>query len=348
MMNYTLQTTPDRQPLRGAWRGWCAAALSAIALAGCGKHDSRPVVATQVILPGEQHYTIPEAPASTGEAAEEETASNSEAASGSAAATEASSGNTPATSTTAATTPASQPDTGSAASTTPAASTGTDKASFTGRVTVDGTVPTLSPLIAKDDPKVKDAVCVAQAIPDDSIIVGEGGGLANVFVFAKKLPAGIEVPPAPTDPVAMDQQGCRFIPQALVFRVGQPLLMKNSDPVSHNVRTAGFTQQINQIISPKDAVGIPVKYARPERVPVQTKCDIHAWMLSYHLPLDHPYAAVTGPDGTFEIKDLPPGDWEFVVWHGRAGNIEKSVKFKTTAGQVINKDFSVKAADLTK
>jgi hypothetical protein len=68
-----------------------------------------------------------------------------------------------------------------------------------------------------------------------------------VFVFAKKLPAGVKAPPPPTEPVVIDQQGCKFVPQAMVFRVGQPLLMKNSDPVSHNVRTKGLTTPINQI-----------------------------------------------------------------------------------------------------
>lgn len=313
--------------------------LVALAVAGCGDQGLREVAATRVILPDEQAYTIPEvAEEGSPESADDSTGSTTETSTAPMSS---------ATSTAASSTPEATPSTTTPAeSTTAAATTGTDKALFTGRVTVAGTPPTLSPLVNQGNPNVKDAVCVAQDVPDESVIVGEGGGLANVFVYAKKVPAGIEVPPAPAEPAVMDQQNCRFIPQAMVFRVGQPLLMKNSDPVSHNVRTAGFTQQINQIISPNDTKGIPVTYARPERVPVQTKCDIHAWMSAYHFPLDHPWAAVTGPDGTFDIKDLPAGDWEFVVWHGRAGNIEKSVKFKAAAGQVVRMDFSVPASEL--
>jgi hypothetical protein len=207
----------------------------------------------------------------------------------------------------------------------------------------------LPPLKSAGDPTVpaQDKVCVAMAIPDDSVVVGPEGGLANVFVFAKKLPAGVKAPPPPTEPVELDQKGCRSLPQALVFRVGQPLLMKNSDPVAHNVRTASLTMPINQIVPPSNTKVIEQKYTRPERMPVQTKCDIHAWMLGWHLPLDHPYAAVTGPDGQFEIKDLPPGEWEFVIWHGRAGYLERSYKMTAKAGAAVTHDLSVPAAKLS-
>jgi hypothetical protein len=145
----------------------------------------------------------------------------------------------------------------------------------------------------------------------------------------------------------IDQMGCRFIPQAFVLRVGQPLQMKNSDPVSHNVHTSPVSNgSFNQIIKPNDATGISIKYDRPETRPVQTKCDIHAWMLAWHLPLNHPYAAVTRADGTFEIKDLPPGDWEFSVWHGRAGDVVRPVPIKAAAGQVIEQEFQVPASKL--
>lgn len=305
-------------------------ALGLMLAAGCAERPPSAATATRVILPGEQALTPPAA----GPAAQE-------------TAPPAAPGPSAAEAARAPTTEGVAAESRAAAAAAPAATTGSEFAAFTGRVSVTGTVPALRPLVAQGDPNVKDAVCVEQAIPDESVIVGPEGGLANVFVFARRLPAGVKPPPPPSEPVELDQRHCRFVPQAMVFRVGQPLLMKNSDPVAHNVRTSGFSMSINQIVSPNDQKGIAVKYTRPERMPVQTKCDIHAWMLAWHFPLDHPYAAVTGPDGRFTIPDLPAGDWEFVVWHGRAANIEKSYKFTAAAGQVITRDFSVTADRLS-
>jgi hypothetical protein len=176
---------------------------------------------------------------------------------------------------------------------------------------------------------------------------GENGGLADVFVYARRLPKGMTAPPPPAEAAVMDQMGCRFIPQAFVLRVGQPLQMKNSDPVSHNVRTSPISNSsFNSTIKPNDATGLSLQYERSEARPVQTKCDIHTWMLAWHLPLNHPYAAVTAADGSFEIKDLPPGDWEFTVWHGKAGDIAPRVAIKASAGQVIEKDFQVELSKL--
>ena len=44
-----------------------------------------------------------------------------------------------------------------------------------------------------------------------------------------------------------------------------------------------------------------------KEVMVPFKCDVHGWMNAYVGVLDHPYFAVTGADGTFELKGLPPG-----------------------------------------
>ena len=50
--------------------------------------------------------------------------------------------------------------------------------------------------------------------------------------------------------------------------------------------------------------------------PQAATCSIHPWMKAYIIARDDPYFAVTGADGSFEIKNLPAGeDVEFQVWH---------------------------------
>lgn len=218
---------------------------------------------------------------------------------------------------------------------------------FKGRVVVSGSPPSLPPLLAQGAP-TKDAVCAQNAVPDESIVAGPGGGLANVFIYLKKVPGG-EIPPPPTDPVVLDQKGCRFVPHAAIVRVGQPMMLMNADPVSHNtafspLNSAGF----NSTISPNDRTGTEYKYAKPEAVPVRARCDIHAWMGSYHLPLNHPWGAVTAEDGSFEIKGVPGTTVEFVVWQEKIGYVNRSLKVKIEPDQTVEQEITVDASKLAK
>ena len=50
-------------------------------------------------------------------------------------------------------------------------------------------------------------------------------------------------------------------------------------------------------------------------------CDIHPWMHGHVMIFDHPFFAVTGPDGSFEIKGVPAGDQNVVVWQEGVGYV---------------------------
>lgn len=215
---------------------------------------------------------------------------------------------------------------------------------FKGRVVLSGAAPVLPPLLAKGAP-TKDAICAANTIPDESI-VSENGGLGNVFVYLKKVPGG-EVPPPPTDPIPIDQKGCHFLPHAAVCRVKQPLVFMNSDPVAHNTAfSPPGSNTFNQTIVANDTKGVPYVYSRPEAVPVRAKCDFHAWMGSYHLPLNHPWGVVTAPDGTFEITGVPGAPCEFVVWHEKAGYINRGLKVTIQPDQTVEQEITVDASKL--
>ena len=54
----------------------------------------------------------------------------------------------------------------------------------------------------------------------------------------------------------------------------------------------------------------------PSNKPVYVHCNIHGWMSAYAAALDHPYAAITGKDGSFEIKNVPVGAEVMIyAWH---------------------------------
>lgn len=220
----------------------------------------------------------------------------------------------------------------------------TEFGTFRGKISIKGTAPVLSPLVAQGA-QMKDAICSQMAVPDESAVVGPQGGLANVFVFLRKVP-NVDIPEPPTDPVVVDQKGCKFVPHALIVRTGQPLKLINSDPVAHNVGITGTAMSFNQTIPASDLEGLTLSYERPERVPVPTRCDFHGWMRGWQLAVDHPWFALTGDDGSFEIADVPAGEMEFVIWHEKLGYIEKQLKVAISPDAPFEKTIEIDASRL--
>ena len=58
---------------------------------------------------------------------------------------------------------------------------------------------------------------------------------------------------------------------------------------------------------------------------VEISCDAHEWMSAYIYVTDHPYAAITGADGSFSMTDVPAGTWSAKVWHENLGEKEAEV-----------------------
>ncbi len=143
------------------------------------------------------------------------------------------------------------------------------------------------------------------------------GHLGNVFVYVK---AGL-VPrsyPVPDTKPEIDQSGCVYLPRVVGVRVGQPLLLKNSDATIHNVfAQAGANPQFNHGL-PYSGMSFEKTFDVPQ-VMVTLKCNVHPWMTAYVGVLDHPYFAVTGPDGKFTIPHLPPGTYTLEAWHETLG-----------------------------
>jgi plastocyanin len=221
---------------------------------------------------------------------------------------------------------------------------------LTGVVTLDGSWSALAPLFTKGDESVKDAaVCAHDNIPNETVVVNTeaGNGIANVFVYLAKVPKGVEVPAPPEEPVVMDQKGCVFMPRGLVVQKGQTILVKSDDAVPHNVHTfPTLSAPFNSICPPNERDGLKLVYEGSEREPVSVKCDIHPWMQAWHLPLDHPYAAVTDGEGRFTIENVPAGDLSFRVWHEKTGFVEKSLAVAVKADETYEISISIGAAQL--
>ena len=217
---------------------------------------------------------------------------------------------------------------------------------FKGKVVVDAPFGGL-PLLHKAGDAVKDAeACAINDVPDERLVVGAGNGLANCFVYLVKAPKGIDIPAASEQALTVDQVSCRFIPHCMVVQAGQPVRVLSDDSVPHNAHIyAKKNREVNAVVQPKDRTGLEVNYARAEVEPVKVACDFHTWMAGWHLPLDHPFGAVTGPDGQFEFPHaLPSGEYEFKVWHEVGGTLERKLKLTVDGSDAT---ITVKLSDVT-
>jgi hypothetical protein len=211
-----------------------------------------------------------------------------------------------------------------------------------GRILLEGSVNIPGPI----NP-TKDAFCIARApITNDRIQTGADGGLANVFIYLANAPGGTRQPES-TEPVKFDQVDCRFVPHCLTVQTDQTILILNSDDTLHNTHTYPQRQpSFNLSVAPKEKNGVPLVYSRSERIPVSVMCDIHPWMLAYHLPLDHPYNVVTDGDGNFQITDLPAGRHEFTIWHGVPGVINNRYAVEISVDGTTEVEIKVPAQQL--
>jgi plastocyanin len=165
---------------------------------------------------------------------------------------------------------------------------------------------------------------------DESLVVSKSGALANVFVYIRQGLEGKQFRPS-AEAVTVDQRGCWFHPRVVGIQTGQPLTVKNSDPVTHNIHPkARMNREWNQSQSP-GVEPFTKRFARPE-IMIRVKCDIHAWMRAWIGVVDNPYFAVTGADGRFEIGNVPAGEYTLEAWQEVLGKQEQKVTV-TAAGK---------------
>ena len=152
---------------------------------------------------------------------------------------------------------------------------------------------------------------------DESIVVNPNGTLKHVFVWVKK---GLERWrfAAPKEPVLLDQKGCVYVPHVFGVQVKQPLSVRNSDPTMHNIHSFSTRNAPFNFGQTPAQEALTRKFKRPE-VMVKVKCDVHGWMSSYVGVVRHPFFSVTGDEGKFDLRNLPPGEYTVEAWHEEYG-----------------------------
>lgn len=182
--------------------------------------------------------------------------------------------------------------------------------------------------------------CVlANATPvlDESLVVNSDGTLQNVVVsISGGLPSDAKFA-SPVDPIVLDQKGCMFHPHVVVAMIGQPIVVQNSDPFAHTVRSTD-AEQSPAFNFAQLSIGRRMVEPLQEVETFRVKCDIHPWMNAWVRVFNHPYFCVTASDGVFTIRNLPPGEYRIKAWHEKLGVEEKTIT--VTGGRPAKIDFT--------
>jgi plastocyanin len=206
---------------------------------------------------------------------------------------------------------------------------------FAGRVLLDGPAPANAQIKMSADPFCIRANEGGAAFES---FVSENGGLGNVFVYIKDGLGNywVDVPP---EPVKLDQNACKYTPHVLGVRAGQALEITNSDDTMHNVHALAKVNGDFNFGQPIRGQKNHKTFASPE-VMVTFKCDVHSWMNAYVGVVGHPYFAVTGGEGGFELKDVPAGTYTIEAWHEKLGTQTQTVTLGEKESKAISFTFT--------
>ena len=208
----------------------------------------------------------------------------------------------------------------------------------TGKVSFEGAAPKMPRINMGADP-----VCMREhkgPVFSEEVVVNKNSTLRNVMIFVKDGLGSKKYTP-PSSPAVFDQKGCEYIPHVLAFQTGQELEVINSDPTLHNVHSLSKDNPPFNTAQPgKNINTLHKKFDKPEIFKV--KCEVHTWMNAYMGIFSNPFYAVTGDDGTFNLKNLPAGEYTIEAWHEKYGTQEMKVKVPATGEAKADFKYSAK------
>jgi len=205
---------------------------------------------------------------------------------------------------------------------------GTHAGSIKGEIKFSGQVPAPKTIETGKYRKV-----CGPSIQSDALLV-DNKRVANAVIWlsgkgAKKLKAQ-------SGEYHFDQKKCQYAPHVVVMAKDSTLEIHSSDPINHNIHTYSFENDpMNVMLTPGQEYS--QEFEEPEVVKIA--CDLHSWMEAWVVVTPNSYSALTTKDGTFEIKDVPPGKYTLNVWHEVFGEHRQKIKVKDDAIN-INFDFS--------
>jgi plastocyanin len=156
----------------------------------------------------------------------------------------------------------------------------------------------------------------------EEVDAGTNGALENVIVYISDGLGNRSFDP-PKEPAVFEQKGCIYSPHILEMRSTQTLRIINSDPTAHNIHPVPQSNREWNLFQPPGSPPIEQTFAHEEIIPV--RCNVHPWMKGYIAVFKHPYFTLTDKHGSFDLKDLPPGEYTIEAWHEKYGVLTQKV-----------------------
>ncbi|WP_447973409.1 carboxypeptidase-like regulatory domain-containing protein [Nitrospira sp. Kam-Ns4a] len=190
--------------------------------------------------------------------------------------------------------------------------------------------------------------------------VAPDGGLQDVVVMLTDIEKGKRFT---FTPPTIEARDCRFLPFVTVVRDHHEVTVVNMDPVMHDIQAYETSHLGPRVLfntplpmnphhrrnigadSHEHLPGTPMKQTihmtKGRRIFVM-QCGFHAYMESWGFAVENPYYAITAPDGSFTLSDVPPGEYTLVAWHPQGGPVlEQRVTVAPKGTVQVN--FSFKA-----
>ncbi len=195
--------------------------------------------------------------------------------------------------------------------------------SVAGQIVFEGEIPKRKVLV-KAAGGVNPLLPSEDVLSDSLLIDEKSRGVANVFVWPDKVTSihprylGRQLPPT-----LMKLDGFRVEPHCLLVQTGQELRFRATTVSTAHLRTF-FNTGWNVLVPGKDGKDVALPpFERNERIPVRVTSNLQPWIEGWIKISDHPYAAMTDDRGNFQINWLPAGEYQFMIWHEKAGYLAK-------------------------
>lgn len=185
---------------------------------------------------------------------------------------------------------------------------------------------------------VASATCSQAADIKGKVAVQGLRSAAGIAVYVDTIPGKTFQPPA--QHLTMDQVHLAFAPHVMIVLKGSTVDFKNEDPVGHNVYWPAIDRNrklAHNMGTWPQGQSKPFTFNDLGNVPLL--CNVHPEMSGYIIVVPTPYFALTEKDGTYDIRNVPAGQYTLKTWSEEGKPLTQSV---TVGASGANVNLTVK------